>query len=228
MAEKAVGVCVVHLMSSPDGVAPRAMLGLNLCGECNDRMIADLRFVAERWDEAQEALHSGSGGGCSERHAQRVEAPVPINVAVSDALLVARNNIWSVVIRLVDDHGVRLPEDQTTPSLAEWLSRRQAVKIAEAEDKSFTKNAYWWIADAADWIATATYGNETSIELPAQYCKRPGCGAQLNVVETRTGTRIVRCSGDSKHAVQWDTWTNMLKSLGAQKRRGPRLAKKLV
>lgn len=226
LAEKSVGVCVVHLMASPyDVQVPRAMPGLNLCGECNDRMIADLRFVAERWDEAQEALHSGSGGGGSERHAQRIEAPVPINVAVSDALLVARDNIWSVVLRLVDDHGVRLPEDQTTPSLAEWLSRRQAVKIAESKDKMFTKNAYWWIADAADWIATASYGQETSVEIPEQYCKRPGCGAQLHVVETRAGTHIVRCSGDSKHAVQWDTWSQMLRARKPRRARPPKLGR---
>ena len=226
LAEKSVGVCVVHLMASADGVqVPRAMPGLNLCGECNDRMIADLRFVAERWDEAQEALHSGFGGGGGERHAQRIEAPLPINVAVSDALLVARDNIWSVVLRLVDDHGVRLPEDQTTPSLAEWLSRRQAVKIAESRNKTFTKYAYWWIADAADWIATASYGQETSVEIPEQYCKRPGCGAPLNVVETRAGTRIVRCSGDSKHAVQWDTWSQMLRARKPRRARPPKLGR---
>lgn len=225
-AKQAAGVCVVHLLDNPDSWSPASMPGLNLCGECNDQMIADLRFVAARWDDAQEALHAGSGGGGSERHAQRIEAPMPINVAVSDALRVVRDNIWSVVLRLVDDHGVQLPVYQDTGSLAEWLSRSQAVKIAGAEDKTFTKNAYWWIRDAAGWTVTATHGAETKVDLPDQFCKRPGCGAQLVVVENRAGAHIVQCSSNAGHAVQWDTWTNMLKSMGAQKRRGPRLSKK--
>ncbi|MCZ4148602.1 hypothetical protein BZG21_29585, partial [Escherichia coli] len=128
-------MCVVHLLDNPDSWAPASLQGLNLCGECNEQMIADLRLVAARWDDAQEALHAGAGGGGSERHAQRIEAPVPINVSVSDALLVARDNIWSVVLRLVDDHAVQLPVYQDTGSLAEWLSRSQAVKIAGSADK---------------------------------------------------------------------------------------------
>ncbi|WP_313813001.1 hypothetical protein [Glutamicibacter sp.] len=217
--------CVVHAQAEPDQLAPVALDDLNLCGECNDRMIRDLRFVADRWDDAQEALHAGSGGGGSERHAQRTEAPLPINVSVSDALMVVRDNIWSVVLRLVDDLGVRVPADQTTPGLAEWLARTKAVTIAAYPDRAFSRQAYWWIAHAADWLATATHGAETSVEIPDQFCKRPGCKAQLVVVENRKGERVVQCQGDAKHAVQWDTWSKMLKARRPQKRgaRPPRL-----
>ena len=220
-------MCVVHLLDNPDSWPPASLPGLNLCGECNDQMIADLRFVAARWDDAQEALHAGSGGGGSERHAQRTEAPLPINVAVSDALLVVRDNIWSVVLRMVDDHGVQLPVYQDTGSLAEWLSRSQAVKIAGAADKTFTKNAYWWIRDAAGWTVTATHGAETVVEVPNHVCQRPDCGARLKVVENRAGERIVQCTGDVRHTVQWDAWSKMLRASRPQRRgaRPPKLGR---
>lgn len=222
-----MGVCVVHLLDSPDSWPPASLPGLNLCGECNDQMIANLRFVAGRWEDAQEALHAGSGGGGSERHAQRTEAPLPINVAVSDALRVVRDNIWSVVLRMVDDHGARLPEYQDTGSLAEWLGRSYAVEIAKSVDKTFTKNAYWWIADAAGWTVTATHGAETRVEMPTHFCKRPGCGAQLVLVENRAGARIVQCSGDVGHTVQWDAWDKMLRASRPQRRgaRPPKLGR---
>lgn len=222
-ARDSVG-CVVHSQAKPDRMAPATVQGLNLCGDCSDRMIGNLRLVASSWDNAQSMLHPGSGGGDSDRHAQRTEAPLPINVSVSDALRVVRDNIWSVAIGLVDaHHGLRLPEDQTTPSLAEWMSRWQVSRIAGAADRYFTLLAYWWIEDAAGWILSASHGAETTVAIPDQFCKRPGCGGQLVVVENRKGERIVQCQGDAKHAVQWDTWTNMLKSLGAQKKRGPRI-----
>jgi len=214
---------VVHLVAEQDQVPPAVVTDLNLCPVCDDRMRADLNLVSERWEEAQAALHP-SRGGDSERHAQRTEAPLPLNVSVSDALMVVRDNIWSTALRLVDDHpGLALPADQTTPSLAEWLARWQMLKIAGAKDKSFTRQAYWWVAEAADQIASKTYGTETTAELPDQYCKRPGCKGQLFVAERSDGVRTVRCNADAHHSVQWDTWTNMLKSFGAQKRRGPRL-----
>lgn len=221
-------MCVVHLLDSPDSWPPASLSGLNLCAECNDQMIAHLRFVAERWDDAQSMLHPGSGGGDSERHAQRTEAPLPINVAVSDALRVARDNIWSVALQLVDHHDdLRLPEDQTTPGLAEWMSRWQVSRIAGASEKRSTQLAYWWIADAAGWILSASHGAETIVEIPNQYCKRTGCGGQLVVVENRAGQKIVQCQVDAKHAVQWDVWSKMLKASRPQKRgaRPPKLGR---
>ena len=223
-AREALG-CVVHAQADPGRLAPVVVEGLNLCGECNDQMISDLRYVADRWDDAQEALRAGSGGGGGERHAQRTEAPLPINVPVSDALMVVRDNIWSVVLRLVDDLGVRAPEDQTTPGLAEWLARSQAVTIAKYPDRAFSRQAYWWIANAADWLVTATHGAETTAEIPDQFCKRPGCKGQLFVAERSDGVRTVRCAEDAHHAVQWDTWSKMLKASRPQRRgaRPPRL-----
>ncbi|MGP5383208.1 hypothetical protein ACTXL8_13650, partial [Glutamicibacter arilaitensis] len=79
-----------------------------------------------------------------------------------------------------------------------------------------------------DQIAAKTYGVETTAKLPDQYCKRPGCKGQLFIAERSDGVKTVRCAADAHHAVQWDTWTNMLKSFGAQKRRGPRLSRKLI
>lgn len=222
--QESAGSCVVHVMGGPDAPVPGTTPGMNLCGECSDRMIADLRLVAGRWDDALDALHPGSGGG-SDRHVQRVEAPLPINVSVSDAMRVARDNVWSVVLRLVDDYGVRLPEDQTTPALAEWLARTQAVKIAQYPDRTFTRRAYWWIADAADWIATAVHGQAVAVPIPDQVCRRPGCGAQLHVVENRAGVRIVQCSGDSKHSVQWDVWSQMLRARKPRGARPPKLGR---
>jgi len=218
--------CVVHGQTEPGRVAPAVMPGLNLCGDCNDRMISNLRFVASKWDDAQTMLHPGSGGGDSDRHAQRTEAPLPINVSVSDALRVARDNVWSVALGLVDHHDdLRLPDDQTTPSLAEWMSRWQAGRIAGAADKRFTQLAYWWIDDAAGWILSASHGAETIVAIPDQFCKRPGCGGQLVVVENRAGQKIVQCQGEAKHAVQWDMWSQMLRARKPRGARPPKLGR---
>lgn len=234
IAVECVGVCVVHAVAEQDRVAPMAVKDLNLCQVCTDRLSADLRLVAERWDEAQDALQPGSGGQ-SERHAQQTAAPLPINVAVSDALRIARDNVWSVAIRLVDDHdGLTLPADQTTPSLAEWLAAWQSLKIAGARDRKWTRDAYWLIAAAADQIAAKTYGLPTTVEIRDIFCRHrvlvdpqvPGklqdCGGVLEAVERSDGFKTVRCQTDARHSIQWDTWTNMLKSFGAKKRRGAR------
>jgi len=227
IAREGSGVCVVHLVAEQDQVPPAVVTDQNLCPTCDDRMRADLHLVAERWEEAQAALHP-SRGGDSERHAQRTEAPLPLNVSVSDALMIVRDNIWSVALRLVDDHpGLSLPADQTTPSLAEWLARWQMLKIAGAKDKGFTRQAYWWVAEAADQIASKTYGTETTAEIPNQFCKRPGCKGKLFVAERSDGVRTVRCAEDANHAVQWDTWSKMLKASRPQRRgaRPPRLGR---
>lgn len=229
------GACAVHAAAEQESWAPRSARGLNLCQDCADRVAHDLRLIAERWDEAQEALHPSTGGGGSERHAKQTAAPLPINVAVSDALRIARDNVWSVALRLVDDHdGLTLPADQTTPSLAEWLARWQTLRICGSRDRAWSRDAYWLIAQAADQIAAKTYGLPISVEIrdifcrhrvlidPAVPAKMRDCGGVLEAVERSDGFKTVRCQVDARHSIQWDTWTNMLKSIGARKSRGAR------
>lgn len=234
IAREGSGVCVVHLVAEQDQIPPPSASGLNVCVSCDDRMRADLLLIAARWEEAQDALHPSSGGGDSERHAGRVEAPLPLDISVSDALRIVRDDVWSVALRLVDDHeGLVLPGDQTTPSLAEWMAKWQLIKIAGSSDKSWSREAYWLIASAADQITAVTHGVETRVEMPDMVCKHKTyvgtktsvCGAQLMLAERPDGVKTVRCQANAGHAIPWDLWTNVLKSMGAQKKRGPRLPK---
>ncbi|GGJ74447.1 hypothetical protein GCM10007173_36780 [Glutamicibacter ardleyensis] len=222
---------MVHLVAEQDQVPPVAAPGLNVCVGCDDRMRADLRLIADRWEEAQDALHPSSGGGDSERHAGRVEPPLPLDVSVSDALRIVRDDVWSVALRLVDDHdGLALPADQTTPSLAEWMAKWQLIKIAGSADKGWSREAYWLIASAADQITAVTHGVETRVDMPAMFCKHKThvdmktsvCGAQLMLAERPDGVKTVRCNEDVSHAVPWDIWSQALRASRPQ-RRGARL-----
>lgn len=231
IAREGFGVCVVHLVAEQDQVPPPSASGLNVCVSCDDRMRADLLLIADRWEEAQDALHPSSGGGDSERHAGRVEAPLPLDVSVSDALRIVRDDVWSVALRLVDDHdGLVLPADQTTPSLAEWMAKWQLIKIAGSSDKSWSREAYWLVASAADQITAVTHGVETRVEMPDMLCKHKThvdmkttvCGAQLMLAERPDGVKTVRCNEDVSHAVPWDIWSQALRASRPQ-RRGARL-----
>lgn len=229
VAVESVGVCVVHAAAEPDRQAPASAPGRQVCLECEERMRADLKLVAERWDAAQDALHpSVVAGGGSERHAGSSEPPVPLNVKVSDLLSVARDKVWLVVVGLVDRVlEVRLPDDTSTPGVAEWVERWQLSRVVGHDDRAWVHSVYWSLADAADAIASATHGSEITVEIPGHRCRRPGCGGKLAVVEGRTGSRIVRCEADAKHAVQWDDWSQMLRASRPQRRgaRPPRLAR---
>ncbi|ASN39008.1 hypothetical protein CGQ24_08255 [Arthrobacter sp. 7749] len=220
--------CVVHQMVDPemtdpdsDGY-PRAIRGTNLCTECAERMIADARTIASRWDDAMDALHRGSGGGSEERVGTKVDAPLPINPAPSDAMREARAAVWSIVGQLVQDRPtVQLPADQSTPVLAEWLSRWHMGVLSTHPSPRHTRSCYWSLAHAADQMVAATLGVPVEVAVQAQCTTRlpkpklgkaalgPQCGGELVAIERADGKRQIKCSKDPEHMIAYESWALM-------------------
>ena len=223
------GVCVVHAKGWGLGPAPVTAVGSRVCHECEDRMRSDLRLVAERWDAAQEGLVPGQGSGG--RQGTAVSAPLPIRVDVVDAVITASRQVWKIVPLLLDEYpDVRLPDDQSTPSIAEWLYRWQVLRVVQMPDAGHVLKAYWCAAEAAEEIARVTIADAPTVELPVpDQCKAPTrngdgtlamCGGDLATMWDQTGkAKTVVCTTDRSHMIPWDSWA---KSMAARRPRGAR------
>ncbi len=221
--------CVVHHDADPDSEeCPRAIRGTSLCTECAERMDLDLRSIAGLWDDAMDALHRGSGGGSDERQGTKVDVPLPINAAPSDAMREARAAVWSIVGQLIQDKPkAMLPADQSTPALAEWLGKWHLGSITAHPSPRHTRACYWDLANAADAMVAATRGVPVEMptgadcrtRLPRPVRKQdepvsnalgPMCGGELIMVERADGRRTIRCSKDPQHMVDADSWFLMM------------------
>lgn len=224
------GVCVVHAVGRGDDCAPATAKNSRICVECEDRMRADLMLVVSRWDAAQDALHPGQGSGG--RQGTRTVAPLPIKVDVVDALRIVSRSVWRIAVALVDEvDDIRLPADQSTPSVAEWLAKWQMVKLTAMGSSTAVLKMYWLAADAAGEIAKVTAGDAPAAKVEApDTCNavvvdskgdHVKCGEPLSIVWEMipTDTRKVVCPADPTHMIAWDSW---LKSMSARKPRGAR------
>lgn len=232
LAMSSIGFCVVHMVAEPEQIPPASARGSNLCPACEDRMGKDLRLISTLWAEVEAALTPDSGGGTSERHAGRIDPPSPIDMAASHALRVARDAVCQVASDLVDSFtGIRLPDEQSTPDIAEWLSRSHVLRISSAEAKAWTRQCYWKLAHAADALAVQAPGGATEVPTPHACRTRiknlvedkevlVACGGELLAVERSDGVRSVRCGTDAGHSIPWDTWSQMMR---ARKPRGARV-----
>ncbi|MHC6176229.1 hypothetical protein [Glutamicibacter sp. X7] len=217
------GVCVVHAVDRGDTAVPAVASGSRICSGCEDSMRAALRLVVDRWDEAQEALRPSQGGSSSERKTPRDEPPAPVNLKVVDALRKTSKAVHELASRVVDScEAARLPEDQGTQRLAEWLYRSMIPRIAEVPDAAWVLWAYWLAVDAAEWIKTVTEGVAPVDPVPDK-CRHlvhgSACGADLVAVDAPSGKRVVVCQRVAGHSVPWDAWA---KSMAARKPRGAR------
>lgn len=217
------GVCVVHALDRSGDEPPKTAKNSRICLACEDRMRADLRLVADRWDEAQEALHPSQGGSSGERKTPRDQPPAPVRVEVVDAIRETSAKVWELTVKLIDQYvEVRLPEDQSTPSLAEWLSKSMVPRMTEVPSAEWVYAAYWLAADAADKIGEVTDGAERIDPVPDR-CRHKVdgkvCGADLVAVDAPSGKRVVVCQRVAAHSVPWDSWA---KSMAARKPRGAR------
>lgn len=229
---KAPEYCIVHETADPDSDGcPRAIRGTNLCTECAERMAFDLRVIAGTWDDAIDALHRGSGGGSEERVGTKVDAPLPINAAPSDAMRDARAAVWTVAGQLIQDKPMQqLPADQSTASIAEWLNMWHLGEIMAHPSPRHTRACYWSLAQAADAMVKATRG--APVEVPTlEHCETrmpkpklgraelgPRCGGELILVERGDGRQTVRCTNDDGHMVAADAWFQMQRARRPQKR----------
>lgn len=223
------GVCVVHAVAQGVSPAPASALKSRLCLECETRMWTDLRTVASRWDAAQERLVPGQGSGG--RQGTATSAPLPIRVDVVDAVIDAGRAISKIVVLLLDSvDNVRMPDDQSTPGLAEWLYSRQLVRVTELPNPHHVLEAYWHAADAAEAIAGVTLEDAPTVELPVPgTCKAPTrdkdgvvmvCGGELATIWDQQGSaKTVVCTVDRSHMIPWDSWA---KSMAARRPRGAR------
>lgn len=223
-----VGVCVVHAVAQGDSVAPATAKNSRLCMECDDRMRSDLRLVVARWDSAQEALRPAQGGG-GERQGTRVEIPAPVNLDAVDAIRDAGKAVWKIAVALVDAYAeVRLPKDQSTPNVAEWLYKWQMVRVVSMVSAEQVLRAYWLAADAAEAVARVTTPDDGKVTLPLpDQCKALAlsdkgdhvqCGGEL-VTVWEGAAKTVLCEVNPSHMIPWDSW---LKSMAARKPRGAR------
>lgn len=205
----------------------------NLCRECREELGRSLRGIEAWWPEVEDALARGRGGGGSERAGSDVHPPLPINAIASDAMRLARDAVWSGVDQLVMDRDdVRLPDDQTTPSLAGWLARWHLSHLAAHPNGSWTVEWYEEIQLAAEAMEKASGEGCTPEVLTEHECKRMvrvevdekevlrKCGGQLIAVEPRDGAKSIKCSKDSGHSIPWDIWSQMMR---ARKPRGARV-----
>lgn len=232
LAMSSIGFCVVHMVAEPERIPPASARGSNLCPACEDRMRMDLRLISNLWADVEAALTPDSGGGTSERHAGRIDPPSPIDLAASQALRVARDAVRQVAADLVDSFDeIRLPDDQSTPGVAEWLSRFHVLRISGAEAKAWSRECYWKLAHAADKIAVQAPGGATEVPTP-HACRTKvktldgeteilvACAGELLAVERSDGVRSIRCGTDAGHSIPWDTWSQMMR---ARKPRGARV-----
>lgn len=222
--------CDVHAEHS---IYVRAELKSNLCLECREELGRNLRGIEAWWPEVEDALERGRGGGDSERAGSDVHPPLPINAAASDAMRLAREAVWSGVDQLVTDRDdVRAPDDQTTPNLAGWLARWHLSYLSSHPIGPWTVAWYEEIQEAADAMEKASVQGCTP-EVPTEHvCKRlvkvlvdekevlVKCEGQLIAIESRTGTKSIKCSKDVEHSIPWDAWSQMMR---AKKPRGARV-----
>lgn len=225
-----VGVCVVHAVDRGDLAAPSSGRGSRICLECQDKMQRELRHVVSRWSEAQEALHPGSSGGGSERHTPRVAPPAPVRLEVVDALKVTSDRVWSLVATVLEQvAGIRLPDDQTTPGLAEWLARSMVPRLAEMPSAELVLRCYWWAVEAAESMSEVTEGAQATVVLP-DMCRamvvneeqeQVMCCGRIEAVRELDGRgeAIVKCTTDPTHWVPFENWQ---KQMAARKPRRAR------
>ncbi|PRB69507.1 hypothetical protein [Arthrobacter sp. MYb213] len=221
---------MVHAVARGDLAAPTVGSGSLICLECQDRIQSDLRTVVNRWAEAQEALHPGSGGGGSERRTPRLDPPAPVRLEVVDALKVTSDRVWKLVVAVVDHYAdVRLPDDQTTPGLAEWLSMWMVPKLASIPSAEEVLRCYWWVAEAVEEICEVTEGATVTVVAPDQ-CRavintegqgQAVCGGEVKAVRQLDGRgdAVVQCVKDSSH---WMPFANWQKQMAARKPRRAR------
>lgn len=240
MGAEAMGypeVCGVHAEESDWVPADRRS---NLCEACRDQLASSLRMIERYWDEVMDALQRGTGGGGSERMGgSDVHAPLPINAHASDAMRLARDAVWSAVDQLVmDKDAVRLPDDQSTPSLAGWLARWHVEYLAGHPNGSWTVEWYAEIQQAAEGIEKASADGvvEVYTEKPCGHkeyvVKGEGeqrkrqvvkCPGMVTLVQRPGVGQVAVCSVDPVHAVSADVWFKAMK-LARPQRRGARPA----
>lgn len=225
-----VGVCVVHAVDRGDLAAPASGKDSRICLECQDRMRRDLRTVAGRWAEAQEALHPGSGGGGGERQTPRIEPSAPVRLEVVDALRKTSDRVWKLVLAVSDQYAdARLPDDQTTPGLAEWLSKWMVPKLASIPSAEEVLRCYWWASEASESIEEVTEGATVTVVAP-DVCRAvvssegeevKTCGGLVKAVRELDGRgdAIVQCAVDPAH---WVPILNWQKQMAARKPRRAR------
>lgn len=218
---KSLGVCVAHAVARGDLAAPGSGKDSRICLECQDKMQQDLRTVAGRWAEAQEALHPGSGGGGGERQTPRIEPSAPVRLEVVDALKKTSDRVWKLVIAVADHYpDARLPDDQTTPGLAEWLSKWMVPKLASIPSAEEVLRCYWWASEASESIEEVTEGATVTVVAP-DVCRavvsNEGegarmCGGIVHAVRELDGKgdAIVQCTTDPAHWVPILKWQKQM------------------
>ncbi len=223
------GVCVVHAVYREHIGVVSAAVDSRICSECEEKLWLALRMVDDRWDDAQDSLAPGRGGG-SERKTPREEPPVPLRVEVVDAMRDAGQAIWKLAFAVTDRYiDVRLPDDQSTPSLAGWLARSMVPRIVQVPDPVWVLKAYWWAIEAGSKIEKVTEGGETEVVLP-DLCKivvmsedgKPVvCGGEVKAVwqHMPKERKVVQCTRNRDHFIPFDVWQ---KQQAARKPRGAR------
>lgn len=229
--------CVVHAAGSVEAMYVASARDSKLCLPCVDQLRFELQRVATCWDGASDALQRGTGAGRDGmRASDGVWQPLPIDANVSEALGVAREAVWSLVAQLVQDRPtVRLPDDQSTPALAEWLAKWHVDYVASHPSAAFTLETYKEVQAAAGAVLDASYGASVEV-VQSEPCMTPigkkpksqqliRCPGKVTLVQKRDGVELACCDLDDSHMVPADAWFRVMKSLRPQKRgaRPPRV-----
>lgn len=207
------------------------------CPTCVDRMREQLGYgytnhlgehipgIAEMWADLEDNLarnetitdpdqgHQKNGG--------KAHGSV-INEGVSEAMRDARNLVWFLVRAILDhadNHGtnIKIPDDQSTPSLADWLARWHIDTIAAGVGRMTALAA---IEDTRSaWLACKrraypTGGRKVDLGIPCEHHGTNDMGERTTcpgvmvayVSPARSGLPDLVCTEDDSHRLAPEVW----------------------
>lgn len=220
---------IVNIHDEPLVLAER---GSWLCTNCTERLRKLLMLIESSWGMLEALLYPGAPKGGERVSSTNTGSPAPLDVAVADVMDSARQLVWSMVEHLIEDlPGKRLPEDQSTPTLAGWLGRYHVQYFASHPEDSLPKAVLPELNDMIRTIRAQIYPTgQRRLDIPVpcaqhrvndrgQFVK---CGGQLFAYVRDSadgrGSEVI-CAADEAHTIQEYEWLGLLK---AKERKGTR------